>query len=197
MDSQTTLVNSSSPSIDLVFEKTSLVALRNTVYLNSRPLYTITTSDRDGAKTKIFDASTSTLLVTIERRAFFSDRIIFTNRYDGKSLKVNNWIKELNVSGQHPMHVIETPFGNFIWKVHVLHRHALFSEFDAEIPIAYMRPPTRSSPMGLHLERGTENFREEILGSFLILEQRMKMKEKVSAVGDGIAMQASMPFGGT
>ncbi|TFK34889.1 hypothetical protein BDQ12DRAFT_689008 [Crucibulum laeve] len=194
MDSQITLVNSASESVDLVFEKPSISSLHNTVYLNSRPLYTITTRARDGAQTKVFDVSTTHLAITIDRSVFFSDKITFADRNDGKAIKVNDWMKETKIPKQHPIHVMETPYGKFTWKVDVVHRHALYSEADPENPIAYMKPATSSSPMALHLESGTESFREEILGSFLLVEQRMRMKEKESTIGYGVAMEASRPF---
>jgi hypothetical protein len=60
----------------------------------------------------------------------------------------------------------------------VTYRLALFPEESTEFPVAFMirtRPP---EPLAVHIRDGSEEIIEDILVSFVILEQRIRMKEK-------------------
>ncbi|PPQ97200.1 hypothetical protein CVT26_000710 [Gymnopilus dilepis] len=173
----TTVLKFSSPSV-----------LNNVICLNGKPLFMITTHDAAGAQTRIADAQTKELLVVIKKKTFQSDTIQFTHKYDGQLLKQREWLVHGKLEDGRPKWTIHIPLGLFIWRTDVIYRLALCPEYDLEHPIAYSQFPTfddPSVPFALVLDRGTEPYREEILASFLILEQHLRMEEKSAAIASG------------
>ena len=67
----------------------------------------------------------------------------------------------------------------------------LCSENDLDNTLAWVQLGTQTKPYALILKRGTENIRDDIVASYIMLEQKMRMKEKQYFIGDGIALQAS------
>ena len=91
-ESQITLVNPDPPT-ELVFSKVDSM-LNNSILLQGRPYFKITTVDPSGANTTITDAQTNELLVSIKRRTLHADAITFVQHYGGKSLKLKKWVIE-------------------------------------------------------------------------------------------------------
>ncbi|KDR82288.1 hypothetical protein GALMADRAFT_240780 [Galerina marginata CBS 339.88] len=194
--SEVTLVNPSPPT-KLTFTKPG--TLNNTLLLDNRPYFKVATLDPAGARTTITDAQTNELLVTIKRKSFQSDTIKFAHRYGGKSVKQKDWLVAGNMEDGSPKWTIQTSVGDFIWRRDIVYRLALCPENDIEHPVAYCQFPTledRSISWALLLTRGTESFRDEIVASFLILEQVLRIEEKNLGVSGYIMsnMQAQMAF---
>lgn len=80
----------------LSFDKDSV--LKATIYQDSSPRFTISTTDPAAAHTKIKDAQNQRLLMSIKRRTFFPDLITFSDRNNGKPLKVKEWLKKKPVA---------------------------------------------------------------------------------------------------
>jgi len=187
-DSQTTLVNRA-PPITLVFSHNGSI-LNASVTVASKPLYIITTEDNLGSsKTNVLDALTQPqrLVACIDRRSILPATVAFPERNGGKAVRISKWIKSAKLSDGFPVSVIETDIGKCFWKIHVVHRWALYTEHNLDTPIAYMQPATSSSPPALVLQSDVAGFMDQIITSFLILEQNLRMNEKTVRVADGKA----------
>ncbi|KDR69383.1 hypothetical protein GALMADRAFT_104055 [Galerina marginata CBS 339.88] len=184
--SQATLVAPESTTT-LVFSKPS--AINTTLLRNGRPLMTVSTLDAGAERTTISDAEAGAgeVLVVVQRRALLSDTVTFARHYGGRSLKLKDWLKEDVLENGHTTWTIQTPVGNFVWRTDVALRLALCPESNLEHPLAWAQLHTETTPFGLVLTRGTEQFREEIVASFLILEQRMRMREKMYYRAHGLS----------
>ncbi|TFK35527.1 hypothetical protein BDQ12DRAFT_688278 [Crucibulum laeve] len=176
MESQITLVDAPSSHFTITFEKNSMK--NNTVWINSRPVYTISTSDASDTRTTIFNNLIQRTLVTVQRRSLLADALTFDDRYDGKKVKIDSWLRAIKLPDGNPGHVIRTTQGNYIWKVDIVHRHVLYAEEDLDTPLAYMVIATATSPMSLIIAREVEDIVDDILVSFMILELRMRLREK-------------------
>ncbi|KAF9478253.1 hypothetical protein BDN70DRAFT_880213 [Pholiota conissans] len=175
-ESQATLVNPQ-PTYELELTKTSV--LNNVLRLDGQPRFLISTVDAAAAITKITDLSTNQLLVTIRRRALLPDDIKFTYHYDGEAVKMKEWLREEQSEDGHTQWMIDTPMGSYIWRIQVTLRLSLCPINDIDNPIAWVKHETPTSPItALVLKRGTESFMDEILAGFLILELKLRMKEK-------------------
>lgn len=51
-----------------------------------------------------------------------------------------------------------------------------------------MQPATSSSPPALILQPGVAEFTDQIIASFLIIEQKLRMNEKAVKISEGKAM---------
>jgi len=173
--SEVTLINVD-PITELVLAKESVT--NTTLLRHNKPCLKVSTNGKDGAITTITDVQTNQLLVTIKRRDFRSDIISFTNLYGGKPVKVKDWIQEKKPTNQRSQWKINTTAGSFTWRTDVVLRLTLCSENDLDHPIAWVQPKTETKRYALVMKGGTENFRDEIVASYIILEQRMRMKEK-------------------
>jgi len=151
----------------------------------------VSTNDIANAITTITDVQANQLLVTIKRRDFFSDLITFTNLYGGKSVNVKDWMQERKLENGRLQWRINTAIGSFIWRIDVVLRLTLCSENDLNNAVAWVQLRTESKPYALILKRGTESIRDHIVASYIMLEQKMRMKEKRYFIGDGIALQDS------
>lgn len=58
----------------------------------------------------------------------------------------------------------------------------LFTEFDAETPVAHWERADQASPLSLMLTSGTENFHPQIIAAFTVQELKMRMAEKADLV---------------
>ncbi|KAF8957762.1 hypothetical protein BDZ97DRAFT_1669372 [Flammula alnicola] len=159
-----------------IFDRNSVI--NATLYSGGSPSYTIITS-KSGTRTDVCDIPGKCVVATIKRREILADTIKFTNRNDGKAVAINKWLRPTVVpSHVEPCTSLVTDVGYFVWKTDAAHRLALYSEDDAQVPLAFMtrvRPP---EPLVLVLKDGCEEMVEDILVSFIILEQRLRMKEK-------------------
>ncbi|KAF8871741.1 hypothetical protein CPB84DRAFT_1967667 [Gymnopilus junonius] len=183
--SESTLFNPEPPTI-LIFSNPSVI--NNVVFLNGRPLFRISTLDKSVEHTQIMDAQTKEVLVDIRERILQPDTIQFTNKYDGRVFKQRQWLVGGKLENGGLKWTINLAIGKFVWRTDIVHRLALCPEYDLEHPAAYSQIPTSqdpSIPFALLLHRGTEPYREEILASFLIIEQRLRIEEKTSTVASG------------
>ncbi|KDR82171.1 hypothetical protein GALMADRAFT_222045 [Galerina marginata CBS 339.88] len=198
--SQVTLVNPDPPTA-LVFTKSS--TLNTTLLNNNKPYFKVSTLDAAGARTTRTNVETNELLVTIKKRTLHSDTIKFANKHEWKSLKQKDWLVDGKLADGFPKRTIRTPVGSFVWRRDVVYRLALCPENDLDHPVTYTQFPTmedRSTPWALLLTRGTESFRDEIVASFLILEQHLRMEEKATGVAGAqfasASVSAQMSFAG-
>ncbi|PPQ76434.1 hypothetical protein CVT26_013004 [Gymnopilus dilepis] len=175
--SQITLVAPEATST-LIFSKNSV--LNTSLYLNARAVYEIATTDSAAERTVIKDVATGEVVVVIQRRTVLSDIVVFSAR-DGRgevTVKLKEWLKEKTLENGYSTWTIETPIGNFVWRTDKSLRLALCPESNLDHPIAWAQLKTDTDPFALVLTRGTEPFREEIVASYIVLEQKMRMKEK-------------------
>ncbi|KNZ77836.1 hypothetical protein J132_03345 [Termitomyces sp. J132] len=121
MDSTLTLVNPSLSRLD--FSKNSM--LNAILKERGRPVYSISTVDNAGSRTDIKDARTKRVLATIKRRSFLSDTVTFTDHYGGERLKLDKWLKPVQLADGSDATMIETSRGAFFWKLHPIHRLAV------------------------------------------------------------------------
>jgi hypothetical protein len=73
-----TLVDSNRQAVQLVFSRNS--TLNTNILINGQIRYIVSTTDRHAKETKIVDGLTKVELVSIRRRTFFPDKIMFANR---------------------------------------------------------------------------------------------------------------------
>ncbi|KAG6808210.1 hypothetical protein H0H92_005031 [Tricholoma furcatifolium] len=188
MDSQLTLMNPTVLQLD--FSKNSML---NAV-LTSRgsPLYVISTVDTAGSHTDVKDAATKKILAVIKRKIFLSDTVTFTNHHGGKTLKMEKWLSNVKLLDGSAGIQFETGTGTkYVWKEHELHRIALYRESDFDHPLAYEVVQTNSPP-SLMMDSGMEAFRDQILVSFLLIEQRLRMATKAQDIS--FAQEATGAF---
>ncbi|KIM46937.1 hypothetical protein M413DRAFT_23258 [Hebeloma cylindrosporum] len=179
--SQITLVNPD-PPIELVFSKFNSM-LNNNIFINGRPHYKIVTID---PHTTITDVQTNELLVRIKRRTLHADAITFTHHYGGNPLKLKQWVVDSGKTLEgYRKWTIETPLGVFVWRIDPVLRLSLCPGRDLDHPVAWVQLPTGTLPFALLLKRGTEGFRDQILASFIILEQLLRLEEKVMTKARG------------
>ncbi|KAJ7761634.1 hypothetical protein B0H14DRAFT_377847 [Mycena olivaceomarginata] len=178
MDSQLTLVNAS-PPVCLMFSTDSMI--NATLHRDSQPAYTITT-ELQGSTTEIRTAGTSQLLARITRREVLPDIIAFPNINGGKDMRLGKWMRRCKLPDGSHAHFIETEVGTCVLKKHRVNRLALFTEFDAETPVAHWERADQASPLSLMLYSGTENFHPQIIAAFTVQELKMRMAEKADLV---------------
>ncbi|KAJ2912239.1 hypothetical protein MD484_g8180, partial [Candolleomyces efflorescens] len=178
MESQETLINPT--PLSLKFNKKSCTNC--TIYQGTQPVYRVSTN-KDGTRTDLFDLTTSLeeghLISTIKRREFLPDVVKF--RATSQSLKVNKWLqKEKLPTGLTGM-MVDTSCGPLLWRYGSDERYrlALYTDKDAERPVAYLDCSRTRIPMLLVIEPGYQDLVEEILTSALILEYKLKMFERL------------------
>ncbi|KAJ3513855.1 hypothetical protein NLJ89_g2719 [Agrocybe chaxingu] len=175
--SQVTLVNPE--------HLTELVLTKNSV-LNTRMLYKgkaryqVATVDANAARSIITDVQSGEQLAKIKRRTLHSDTVKFSHFFDGKAVKIKEWLREEKMANGHKRWNIETPAGSFSWRKDVTR------SYDMERPIAWLQLPTNEKPYALVLKSGTESFIAQILAAFVILEQEIRLEEKEFFKADGI-----------
>ncbi|KDR81302.1 hypothetical protein GALMADRAFT_265045 [Galerina marginata CBS 339.88] len=184
-DSENTLLPPE-PTISLVFSTPSVT--NSTVLVDARPIVKISTTDAAGDHTTVSDAQTKELLVDIQHHTLRSDTVTFTHHFNGKPLKLKEWLKEKTLEdGRSPAWAMETSLGSLVWRPDVSFRLALRPVVGGEMaqPIAWAHLQTHSTPLTLLISCGTQAIRDEIVASFIVLEQRMRMSEKGYAKADG------------
>ncbi|KAK0473911.1 hypothetical protein IW261DRAFT_1423278 [Armillaria novae-zelandiae] len=181
MDSVLTLVNPS-PPIHLEFDRNSVT---NAILLkNSQPTYTIRTKQKTrSARTDVVDI-----------KEIFPDMVTIASVNGGNSVKINKWMKEEQLLDKTRVKVIETAYGRYLWKLHLVHRLALYGESNLETPIAYLQPVTRTSPLVLVIESEAIALIDQIIASFIIREKELRAKEKSSALAAGMLTAAASPM---
>ncbi|KAG1749428.1 hypothetical protein EDB19DRAFT_1893514 [Suillus lakei] len=148
--------------------------MKNTKIFNNQPaspLYLVVTDIKSDKRTDIFDARGNRLLARIDRRDILPDTITFPDRNRGSSINLNKWLQKSKLENGHHIHSIETTPGTYVWKS------------DADYRLALYRKGDMSNPR-------TQNFarrliRDDVIVSFLILEQRLRISERNINVGGG------------
>jgi len=136
-------------------------------------------TNKAGTRTDLCDIHGQCIVATIKRREVFSDTVKFPSRNDGNSVAINKWLRPISLPNHREACTsLVTDSGNFVWKTDAAHRLALYPEEDAEVPVAFMLRVRNTQPLVLTLKEGSEEMVEDILVSFIILEQRIRMKEK-------------------
>ncbi|KAF9460887.1 hypothetical protein BDZ94DRAFT_866735 [Collybia nuda] len=174
------------------FDRNSMKAANLTS--NSQPYLTITNPGKTGFRTEIREALSQRLLVTVQHRELLWDIITFADHHGGKAIRLSKWMKEGTLPDNYPATYIDTGVGYYFWKPDVNRRFVLYAAQDLAYtsPLAYMihTGPTPS----LVLERGTESIRDQVIASFIMVEQAMRMTEKASKVGEGMAYAEANVF---
>lgn len=99
-ESQATLVSPPDEYLELVLEKSSTV-LNTRLLVDGKPRYRLSTMDRDAAHTKLTDLRTNEMIASFKRRTFFADKVQFARRFEGKSIKKDEWMVKIKLdSGQ-------------------------------------------------------------------------------------------------
>ncbi|KAJ3569644.1 hypothetical protein NP233_g4911 [Leucocoprinus birnbaumii] len=180
MDSKITLVDSTAQNFQIVFSKNS--TLNTNLVINGQVRYTILTSDRNAQKTKIIDAVTGADFVTVQRRTILSDKVTFACRNEGEK-KLNDIMKNHKLDDGYTAHMMSTPLGDLYWKVHKVHRLALFSISDPAEPVGYREQLGHT--FALTIRKEYEPILDYLLPTFLHLEQDLRGGEKAADVADG------------
>ncbi|CAA7261032.1 unnamed protein product [Cyclocybe aegerita] len=180
--SQVTLVNPE-PITELVLTKNS--ALNTLLLYKGKARYQVATVDANAARTTITDVRSGELLAEIKRRTFHSDTVKFTHFFDGKAVKIKEWLREEKMANGHKRWNIESSAGNFSWRKDVTRRLALCPSHNMESPIVWLQLPTKEKPYALVFKGGVESFVAQILAAFVILEQEIRLEEKEFFRADG------------
>ncbi|KAF4604384.1 hypothetical protein EYR40_001562 [Pleurotus pulmonarius] len=197
MDSTITLVNPSTPVV-LVFTKNSTtntgIALKGS---ESRILYSVSSDALTCSKTTIADSAGT--VAVINKRDILPSTVSFPRRDAQGNVKLSKWLKQQKTADGHPIIVIGTALGQFGWKYDTT-RIALWSLGDEGngLPSAYLQPATSSSPLSLVVEPSglslvsdgygwmhdakTRQFVEEVLVSALVVEHRLRIKDRIYQV---------------
>ncbi|KAF5349549.1 hypothetical protein D9756_008866 [Leucocoprinus leucothites] len=185
MDSKLTLVNPGDPqTIQLVFSKNS--TLNTSILVNGQVRYIVSTTDRQAQKTSITDAITKNVWVSVQRRTFLSDKIVFVNR-GGAEQKFSNIMKNHKLDDGYTAHMMHTDLGDLYWKVHKIHRLALFSVSDPVEPVAYREQLSHPiNTFALTIRKEYESLLDYIVPTFLYLEQGLRGGEKQADIADGM-----------
>ncbi|KAK7039874.1 peptide methionine sulfoxide reductase [Favolaschia claudopus] len=191
MDSQLTLVNAT-PPICLTFSRNSMI---NTTLFRDEtrhPAYTLTTELR-GSATNLHCSATGKLLARVTRRELLPDVLAFPdidNDAKLKEVRLSKWMRRCKLPDGSHAHIIVSEMGNCVLKKDLLHRLALFTEYDLSTPIAHWDVSVPGS-LSLVLYPGTENFHPQILVAFTVQELKMRMAEKADLVAQSRAAAQS------
>ncbi|KAK0455288.1 uncharacterized protein EV420DRAFT_1240321, partial [Desarmillaria tabescens] len=171
MDSLLTLVYPSPPTY---FEFDRNGVLNATLLKNSQPTYTIQTKQTATARTEVVDVTTQKVIVVIEENGIFPDTVRISSVNGGKAIKISKWMKEERLLDKTRVRVIETAYRRYLWKVHVVHRLALYAESNLETPVAYIKPATRTSPLVIVVESEAMGLIDQIIASLIIREKELR-----------------------
>ncbi|KAF9036861.1 hypothetical protein BJ165DRAFT_1532952 [Panaeolus papilionaceus] len=179
-----TLVNPTPPTT-LIFDRNSV--LFATLHTRAGPKYRVTTNS-SVTRTDLCNVADEQVLGSIKRREIMPDVVLFPHR-GKKSLRLNKWLKKQKAQpGASPSAILEAQSGRFVWRWGVdNYRLSLYEDNPSQsAPIAYCRvlhdPPTIALILQSNLD---EPLRIEVITSFLVMEHRLRMKEK-SIRGDSI-----------
>jgi hypothetical protein len=176
----------------------SLENMKNTKIFNNQPaspLYSVVTDTKSDKRTEIFDARGNHLLARIDRRDILPDTITFPNRNNGSSINLNKWLQKSKLDDGHHIHSIETAHGTYVWKSDADYRLALYRKDDMTNPVAHLQRGTRTQNFAVIMQGEAELIRDDVIVSFLILEQRLRISEKNIIVGGGKFEQNRMVLG--
>lgn len=162
--------------------------MKNTKIFNNQPaspLYSVVTDIKSDKRTDIFDARGNRLLARVDRRDILPDTITFPNRNNGSSINLSKWLQKSKLEDGHHVHSIETAHGTYVWKSNADYRLALYRKGDMSSPVAHLQRGTRTQNFAVIMQGEAELIRDDVIVSFLILEQRLRISEKHIDVGGG------------
>ncbi|KAK0473910.1 hypothetical protein IW261DRAFT_1423277 [Armillaria novae-zelandiae] len=137
------------------------------------------------ARTDVVDVRTQEVIASIEIKAFPPDVVRIASVNGGNSVKIDKWMKEL--PGKTRVKVIETSYGQYLWKLHVVHRlaegllarykhrlriipHQLYAESNLKTPVTDAQPATRTISLVLIVRSEAISFIDQIIASFIVKE---------------------------
>ncbi|KAF9528265.1 hypothetical protein CPB83DRAFT_906989 [Crepidotus variabilis] len=149
------------------------------------PPFDQSSSNKDSVYTETGSDSSSRITQSVNKAALTFDRnsvingVVYLNDKLVYAITTNASGTRTDICNVHEQQwtFIATDTGNFIWKTSSQYRLALFSEDDSRQPIAFTYRSDRAQPPVLNLQGGSRIL-DDILVSFVVLEQRMRMKEK-------------------
>lgn len=162
--------------------------MKNTKIFNNQPalpLYSVVTDIKSDKRTDIFDARGNRLLARVDRRDILPDTITFPNRNNGSSINLSKWLQKSKLEDGHHVHSIETAHGTYVWKSNADYRLALYRKGDMSSPVAHLQQGTRTQNFAVIMQGEAELIRDDVIVSFLILEQRLRISEKNIDGGGG------------
>lgn len=95
--SEVTLVNPL-PNSSLTFKTSSVI--NNILTHDGWPYFKIAIGDATGTRIEISNPHTKEILVKVQRRNLFSDEITFSRHFDGKALKIKDWLHEVKTGNK-------------------------------------------------------------------------------------------------
>ncbi|KIK43807.1 hypothetical protein CY34DRAFT_81144 [Suillus luteus UH-Slu-Lm8-n1] len=181
----TTPTNPTPPSKSYNFSREDM---KNTKIFNNQPaspLYSVVTDIKSDKRTDIFDARGNRLLARVDKRDILPDTITFPNRNNGSSINLSKWLQKSKLEDGHHVHSIETAHGTYVWKSDANYRLALYRKGDMSSPVAHLQQGSRTQNFAVIMQGEAELIRDDVIVSFLILEQRLRISEKHIDVGGG------------
>ncbi|KAG1763368.1 hypothetical protein EDD22DRAFT_777131 [Suillus occidentalis] len=181
----TTPTNPTPPSKSYNFSREDM---KNTKIFNNQPaspLYSVVTDVKSDKRTDIFDARGNRLLARVDKRDILPDTITFPNRNNGSSINLSKWLQKGKLGDGHHIHSIDTARGTYVWKSDANYRLALYRKGDMSSPVAHLQQGTRTQNFAVIMQGEAELIRDDVIVSFLILEQRLRISEKHIDVGGG------------
>ncbi|KAG2134502.1 hypothetical protein DEU56DRAFT_409007 [Suillus clintonianus] len=159
----------------------SLDNMKNTKIFNNQPaspLYSVVTDVKSDKHTDIFDLRGNRLLARIDRRDILPDTITFPYRNGGYSIYLSKWLQKSKLENGHHIHAIETALGTYVWKSDAEYRLALYRKGDMSKPVVHLQQGTRTQNFAVIMQGEAELIRDDVIVSFLMLEQRLRISEK-------------------
>ncbi|KAF9546893.1 hypothetical protein CPC08DRAFT_769557 [Agrocybe pediades] len=195
-----TLINPS-PPLSLIFDRNSVVSA--TLYSRTGPKYRISTNitvtrtdlyelsqDASGPGTSV----SQTMVASVKRRDFLPNVVVFKHR-KGRAIRLNEWLRrdKNGRPGRSPSAELTTLDGHYTWIANSTHRLALYARkgshttmpFHAvspidQQPIAYSKTVDSPPTLALVLRDCdcSDDTKIEIIMSFLVMENKLRQKEK-------------------
>ncbi|KAH7905303.1 hypothetical protein BJ138DRAFT_1165041 [Hygrophoropsis aurantiaca] len=193
MDSTLTLVNPSPPT-QYTFSTNNI---KNAVIF-ARPfpspgqaqraqnVYTVSTELKSDKRTELTDTASGRLVAVWERRDILPDTVTFPDRDNGSTTSVSKWLSKGKLPDGMPVHVMQTAYGPLVWKSDATYRLGLFIENNLLQPVAYYQLDLHANAnANLVIDANAEQIRTDIIFSFIILEQRLRVSDRNINVGGG------------
>jgi hypothetical protein len=150
------------------------------ITLNGTPQYNISTVDMTGAVTSIRDARTRMLTSTINRRTLHPDSVTFAQRYDGKVLRVKEWLVKSIEGTKWSIQAGLTTL-TFLWDIS--NRLLVYQDSNRE-PVAWFDPATPAEPFSFHIKNGMENIWDLAVTAVVYIVHKRLLTDKFFAVND-------------
>ncbi|KAF7308115.1 hypothetical protein MKEN_01174100 [Mycena kentingensis (nom. inval.)] len=187
MESQLTLVNPAPPAT-LTFHPDSMSD--SVLYSDTRALYAITTHlQHSSSCTELRRAGETEVIARISRNSILPDTVSFASEAH-REVRISKWLRKCKLPDGISAHAIDTVVGLCILRTHREYRLALYTEFDADLPVAHWEATeaSRSVPPQLVIANAIpESLHPQIICAFVVEEFRMRMAEKADVVAQAKA----------